>query len=160
MNTPILTPQEIAAIADMRTAWLRPEAAAVDALLLVQARTLWINDEQLKAIAKLLGLSPAWLDGLATFYPLIHRRPVGNKVIRYCDSISCWLMGAEEVASALRRRLGIREGQTTADGAFTLLPHPCLGACHQAPAALVNERLVTHLAPESLDLLLEGEDGG
>ncbi len=158
--TELLTPEETATIVKMRTAWPRPEAAAVDALLLVQARTSWIDDARLEAVAELLGLSPAWLDGLASFYPLIHRRPVGKKVIRYCDSVSCWLAGAEEVAAALCRRLGVRVGETSADGAFTLLPHPCLGACHQAPAALVNERLITGLTLQNLDLLLEGGDGG
>lgn len=159
MNAAILTAEEIAAIRRLRESWLRPEAAAVDALYLIQENHGWIDDGRLEAVAGLLELSPAYLDNLATFYPLLHRKPVGRKVIRYCDSVSCWLMGAAELAAALRERLGIAEGETTADGAFTLLPHPCLGACHQAPAALVNDRLVTGLVPEHLDRLLGERDG-
>jgi len=159
MSPTALSPEETAAIRRLRESWPRPEAAAVDALYLAQATRGWIDDERLEAVAELLGLSPAYLDSLATFYPLIHRKPVGRQVIRYCDSVCCWQMGAEELAAALRRHLGIAEGETTPDGAFTLLPHPCLGACHEAPAALVNDRLVTHLSPERLDRLLEDGDG-
>ncbi|GAB4360575.1 MAG: NADH-quinone oxidoreductase subunit NuoE [Methylohalobius crimeensis] len=155
-----LTPDEIAAIRKLAAAYPRPEAAAVDALHLVQDRTGWIDDALLEAVAEVLGLSLAYLDGLATFYPLIHRRPVGKKVIRYCDSVSCWLMGGEEIAEALRRRLGIGDGETTPDGAFTLLPHPCLGGCHEAPAALVNHQLYTRLDPGNLDRLLEDDHDG
>ena len=158
MSQTTLSPAEIAAIHRLRENWPRPEAA-VDALYLVQENHGWIDDQRLEAVAELLGLSPAYLDSLATFYPLIHRKPVGRRVIRYCDSVCCWQQGAEELAAALRARLGIAEGETTPDGGFTLLPHPCLGACHQAPAALVNDRLVTHLNPGNLERLLGEGDG-
>ncbi len=159
MNTTLLTPDEITAIRNALDTYLWPEAAAVDALYIVQKHHGWIDDDRLEAVAEVLDLSPAYLDSLATFYPLLHRKPVGKKVIRYCDSVSCWLMGSEELAASLRRRLGIEDGETEPDGGYTLLPHPCLGACHQAPAAMVGERLYTNLDPSDPDSLLEDSDG-
>ena len=159
MSTNPLTPDEITAIRKALDTYLRPEAAAVDALYIVQQRHGWIDDARLEAVAGVLDLSPAYLDSLATFYPLLHRKPVGRKVIRYCDSVSCWLMGSDRLAASLRERLGIGEGETTSDGAYTLLPHPCLGACHQAPVAMVDERLLTGLDPADPQGLLEEGDG-
>jgi NADH-quinone oxidoreductase subunit E len=89
----------------------------------------------------MLDMSAEDLDSVATFYNLIFRRPVGRNVILCCDSVSCWLLGADGVRQSIFERLGIRPGETTADGAFTLLPVVCLGACDRAPVLLVNERL-------------------
>ncbi len=159
MSPTALTPEETASIRRLLENWPRCEAVVVDALYLVQQSQGWIDDDKLEAVAGLLDLSPAYLDSLATFYPLLHRKPVGRQVIRYCDSVSCWLMGSETLAASLRGRLGIEEGETTPDGAYTLLPHPCLGACHRAPVAMVGNRLMTGLDPADPDALLEDENG-
>src|SRR5262249_28598428 len=95
------------------------------------------------------------LDGVATFYNLIFRRPVGQHVILLCDSVSCWIMGYERLQTHLRTRLGITLGETTADGQFTLLPIPCLGTCDHAPALMIDDALYRDLDPEKLDLVLE-----
>ena len=100
-------------------------------------------------------MTPDELDGVATFYNLIFRKPVGKHVILVCDSVSCWIMGYEEVRSHLLNRLGIQFGQTTGDGRFTLLPVPCLGACDQAPAMMVNDKLYGNLDPAKIDEILE-----
>jgi NADH-quinone oxidoreductase subunit E len=79
-------------------------------------------------------MSPAEVDSVTTFYNLIFRRPVGRHVILICDSVSCWIMGYEQVLNHIKRRLGVEIGQTTTDRRFTLLPIACLGACDKAPA--------------------------
>jgi NADH-quinone oxidoreductase subunit E len=131
------------------------QAAAVSALRAVQARYGWVSDERLFATAALLDLRAAELDALATFYALIHRRPVGRTVIHVCDGISCFLKGAAQVRDALRVRLGVNVGEVTADGAHTLLDICCVGACDRAPAALVGRRTVAPVDPRRLDPLLE-----
>ena len=130
--------------------------AAIDALVIAQRRAGWICDETLREIADLLGMTPAELDAVATFYNLIYRRPVGRHVILVCDSVSCWLMGCDRVAGALRARLGVGWGGTTADGRFTLLPMACLGACDRAPVLMVGEDTHGDVAPERVDRILEG----
>ncbi len=117
------------------------ESAAIDALMIVQKHRGWISDESLRAIAKFLDMSPASLDGIATFYNLIHRQPVGRNVVMVCDSVSCYVMGADSFAVKVQDHLGIKFGETTPDDCFTLLPIVCLGACDRAPTMLINEDL-------------------
>ncbi len=129
-------------------------AASIEALKIVQRQRGWVSDESLKAVAELLEMSPADLDGVATFYNLIYRKPVGQKVIHYCDSVSCWMLGAENVREHLSRRLGIGLGETTPDGRYTLLPIVCLGACDHAPALMVGDELYGDLDEVGIDTIL------
>ena len=99
-------------------------------------------------------MSTADLDGVATFYSMVFRRPVGQHVILVCDSISCWVMGYDPLLAALQERLGIGLGETTDDGRFTLLPIPCLGACDGAPAMMIDDDLHTGVDPDGLDDIL------
>ncbi len=129
-------------------------AACLEALKIVQRHRGWVSDESLAELAPVLGMSPAELDGVATFYNLIYRRPVGRQIILLCDSVSCWVMGEEALRRRIRARLGIDLGQTTPDGEYTLLPVACLGACDRAPCLMLNETLHHDLTPEALDGLL------
>ncbi len=121
------------------------QALCIDAMRIVQKRRGWVSDEGLRDIGEMLGMSPADLDGVATFYNLIFRKPVGRHVVMVCDSVSCWIMGYNRLRDHLSSRLGARLGETTADGRFTLLPIVCLGACDHAPAMMVDEDLHTDL---------------
>jgi NADH-quinone oxidoreductase subunit E len=129
-------------------------AAAVEALQIVQRRRGWISDEALREVAGALAMTPAEVDSLATSYDRIFRRPVGRHVIWVCDSVSCWIMGYENLLAHLKRRLGIDFGQTTGDGRFTLLPHACLGACDRAPVMMIDDRLHGPLDAEKIDAIL------
>lgn len=133
------------------------EEAIVDLMHEVQDAYGYLSDEGVELVADIAGVSPLKVDQLATFYNLIFRRPVGRKVILVCESISCWVMGMDNVFEHLKQRLGIEPGGTTADGAFTLLPVCCLGACHVAPAMMIGETLYGNLTPELIDEILEKE---
>lgn len=132
--------------------------ACIDALQIVQRQRGWVSDESVADVAALLEVSPAEVDGVATFYNLIFRRPVGRHVILLCDSVTCWVMGCERLREHLSARLGVGFGQTTADGQFTLLPVPCLGTCDHAPAMMIDADLHRDLAPEQLEEILQGYD--
>jgi NADH-quinone oxidoreductase subunit E len=129
-------------------------SACIDALRIVQEHRGWVSDEGVRAIAELLGMSAAEVDGVATFYNLIFRKPVGRHVVMACDSISCHVMGAEPLRAALIARLGVKPGETTPDGRFTLLPIVCIGACDRAPAMMIDDEHVLDVRPESLDGIL------
>ena len=131
------------------------QALSIDALRIVQQHRGWISDEALDDIGELLGMSRSELDGVATFYNLIFRKPVGRNVVYVCDSISCWIMGSQRLASHLTERLGARLGETTADGRFTLLPIVCLGACDHAPVMMVNRDLHLDVEPGKAEAALE-----
>jgi len=140
-----LSEQEIAEIEAEAAHYEKKQAASIEALKIIQKHRGWVSDESLNAAAALLDMSPAELDGVATFYTLIFRRPVGKNVIMLCDSVSCWVMGCEGIREQLQQSLGIGFGETTADGQFTLLSITCQGACDCAPVMLVNGALESHL---------------
>ena len=130
-------------------------AVCIDAMKIVQKHRGWVSDESLQDIAQLLEMSLDELDGVATFYNLLFRKPVGRHVVLLCDSVSCWIMGYNRLRERLCSKLGARLGETTADGRFTLLPIVCLGTCDHAPAMMVDEDLHRDLNPEKAEQALE-----
>ena len=135
------------------------QAVSVDALKIVQKHRGWVSDESIKDIAELLEMSAAELDGVATFYNLIYRKPVGKHVILLCDSVSCWVMGCDRMREHFTKRLGINFGETSKDNEFTLLPMQCLGTCDHAPAMMIDESLHRDLNEETIDAILESYKG-
>lgn len=151
----MLSPQEIADIEQEAAHYPDRRALGVEALKVVQRHRGWISDAALAEVGAYLGLSLEHLEGVATFYNLLFRKPVGRHVVRLCDSVSCWLTGHDEVRQALCERHGLFMGGTTADGRFTLVTIPCLGACHRAPAMLVDEDLHGPLEVDGLGAILD-----
>jgi NADH-quinone oxidoreductase subunit E len=101
-------------------------------------------------------MSAEELDGIATFYNLIYRRPVGDKVILLCNSISCWIKGCDNLQQRITEELGVELGETTSDNRYTLLPVTCLGACDKAPVMMVGDELHEDLCEESIIRILGG----
>ncbi len=156
----VLSDKEIDAIEHECSLYEIRPAAAINALQIVQGERRWISDECLYAIANMLGMSAAELEGVATFYNLIYRQPVGEHVIHLCNSISCWLNDYQIIADHLSKTLNIEFGQTTADGKITLLPNVCLGCCNKAPALMLDGELVESLNIEAINKLLQTLRGG
>jgi NADH-quinone oxidoreductase subunit E len=130
-------------------------AVCIDAMKIVQRHRGWVSDESLQDIAQLLEMSLDELDGVATFYNLLFRKPVGRHVVLLCDSVSCWIMGYDRLRERLCSKLGVGLGDTTADGRFTLLPIVCLGTCDHAPAMMVDEDLHRDLDPDTAERTLD-----
>ena len=128
--------------------------ACIEALTIVQEHRRWISDESLKEIAAHLDMSAEELDSVATFYNMIYRKPVGRHIVLLCDSISCWVMGYENIRDAVMQRLEINYGETTRDSRFTLLPNPCLGTCDHAPALMIDHDLYRDVTIDQLDDIL------
>jgi len=102
----------------------------------------------------MLGMTPDELDAVATFYNLIYRHPVGKHVVKVCDGAVCWILGSQNLMEYLEQKLGIKSGETTADGMVTLLPICCVGDCDHAPVMMVDDALVRDLTPERIDQLI------
>jgi len=132
-----------------------PRAASIGALKIVQKRHGWVPDGAIPAIGQLLGISASDVEGVATFYNLIFRRPVGRYVIKVCDSVACFLTGYEELRDEVCNQLGVGFGETTVDGRFTLLPICCLGACDRGPVLMINDETHFDVSPRDLARLLE-----
>ncbi|MBC7216768.1 MAG: NADH-quinone oxidoreductase subunit NuoE [Candidatus Caldatribacterium sp.] len=105
----------------------------------VQEKWGYLPKDVLGYIAKRLDIPSSTVYGVATFYAFLETKPVGKYVIRVCKSTPCHVRGATNVLEALKRELGIREGQTTKDGKFTLEVTSCLGVCGVAPAMMIND---------------------
>lgn len=151
----MLTDQEKHEILQELEAYPNKQAVCVDALKIVQKYRGWISDEAVSEIAGFLEMSAEEVDSVATFYSRIYRSPVGRHVILICDGISCMIMGYDAIYEHISERLGIRFGDTTKDGRFTLLPISCLGDCDKAPSMMINDELFNRMTIEKIDELLE-----
>lgn len=129
-------------------------AGCIEALRIVQRHRSWISDDTLKDIAEFLGMTTHELDAVATFYNLIFRKPVGRHVLFLCNSISCWISGYDNLRRDIESRLGVKLGETTADGRLTVLPIVCLGCCDRAPAVMIDDELC-QATTETLPGILE-----
>lgn len=132
-----------------------PRAASIDALKIVQREHGWVPDGAIAAIAEVLGIPASDVEGVATFYSQIFRKPVGRHVIKYCDSMVCFINGFEAVKTEMEKQLGIGPGETTTDGRFTLLPVCCLGNCDKGATLMIDDDTHGGLTPEAVTSLLE-----
>jgi NADH-quinone oxidoreductase subunit E len=151
-----LTPEEIHEIEHEKTHYPYAQAVGLEALKIVQKHHGWVSDESLLAVAEYLDIPPDDLEGVATFFNLIYRRPVGKNVILFCDSVACWMLGCDSLKGHITRTLGIDYGQTTSDNQFTLIPVPCLGDCDKAPTMMVGDTQYRNLTPEKIDQIIAG----
>jgi len=128
--------------------------ASIDALKIIQKHQGWVSDSALKALALHMKLPVADLESVATFYNQIFRKPVGKVRIHPCNGISCMLMGYRKVQQQLSQKLTIGEGETTENNIFTLISHPCLGACDKAPVIRINDTLHEYVNVDEIDTII------
>lgn len=115
----------------------------------------WLSAEAMEYVASLLNIQAIEAFEVASFYSMFNLKPVGRCLIEVCQTSSCWLMGAEDVVRHIEAKLGIKVGQTTPDGQFTLKTVECLGACGYAPMLQVGDKFHEFLTLENVDVLLE-----
>jgi NADH-quinone oxidoreductase E subunit len=131
------------------------QAACLPTLHLAQAEFGCLTDEVQQAVADYLGLPIAHVYGVVTFYTMFHQKPVGQNVLMVCTNVSCMLRGAYDILGHIERRLGIRPGETTPDGKFTLVEEECLAACANAPMMICGPEYYLDLTPEKVDRALD-----
>jgi NADH-quinone oxidoreductase E subunit len=134
-------------------------SALIPALYIVQRELGYVTPEGLEYVAKLLGMTPAQILEVASFYTMLYLKPVGKNVLWVCHNLSCNLCGAEEIIEHLEKKLGITSGETTADGNFTLLRQECLASCDTAPVMQVNDDYEEKLTPQRVDEILNKHRG-
>jgi len=129
-------------------------SAVMPALHMVQQEEGYITDEGLQAVAEALNMTTDDVESVATFYTMYYQQPKGKKVIKVCNSISCYLRNCDALIEHFQQRLGIKPGETTPDGKYTLMTVECLASCTTAPALQVNDEFVENVTIESADALL------
>ena len=133
----------------------RRRSAVLPALYLVQYQQGHVTANAMKYVAGLLGITPADVEDVVSYYTMFHTKPVGTFVLNVCRTLSCAVNGAERVTEALCATLGVEPGGTDATGTFTVLEVECLGACDRAPVVLVNDAWHERLRPEDVPRLLD-----
>lgn len=138
---------------------LFPEGKQKSALLRVlhiaQAHYGWLDVPVMDYIARLLHIQPIEVYEVATFYSMYDTKPVGKVKLEVCRTGPCAIEGAEKIISYIESKLGIKDGETTSDGIFTLKSVECLGACGYAPMLQAGEAYHEHLTEEKVDALIE-----
>jgi NADH-quinone oxidoreductase subunit E len=134
-------------------------SATLPALRLAQERHGWLPPEALRETADALGTTPAYCQAVASFYDMFHLEPVGRTLVEVCTNLSCGLLGAQQVLEAFEEGLGIRAGETSEDGAFTLRTVECAGGCGWGTVVAVNDRHRGPVRADDVPAIVEGLRG-
>lgn len=136
------------------------QSAVMAALRIVQEEKGYLTPELMDAVAEYLNMPPIAVYEVATFYTMYEQEPIGKHLVNVCTNISCKLRGSTEVVHYLEKKLGIKLGNTTEDGKFTLRSVECLGACVNAPVMQIDKDYHENLTDEKIDKVLElyGDD--
>jgi len=127
------------------------QAALLPALWVVQRERGWISDRNMAEVAEALGITPAYVKGVVTFYTMYHQHPVGRNFVQVCTTSPCNICGAEGVVKALLEQTGAKDaGATSPDGKWTIVEVECLGACGFATPVLVNDDFIENVTPDKV----------
>jgi len=118
-------------------------------------RSVAVTADGLKAAVDALGLTPAYCHAVASFYDMFHLAPVGEHLVEVCTNLSCALSGAQRVVEAFEAELGVRAGETTADGAVTFRTVECLGGCGYATVVAIDHRYREHVNADDVPSIVE-----
>ncbi len=131
------------------------QAALLPVLHLAQDEFGHLPDEALELVASTLQLPPSHVHGVITFYTMFHRERTGANHLMVCTNVSCMLRGGYEILGHIEKKLGVKPGETTSDGAFTLIEEECLAACANAPMMICGNEYFLDLTPAKVDVILD-----
>lgn len=154
MSVPV-RPETDRRIDDLLARFPQKGSALLPALYLIQEEKGWVSEASMEYVAGKIGLSPAFVSGVVSFYTMFHRQPVGRQHVQICRTLPCALRGADALMAHAAKRLGVKDGQTRADGACSLASVECLGACDRAPFVQINDREFGPVDPSGLDDILQ-----
>lgn len=153
--------EDLEQIEKIKSKYPEVQPAVMPVLWLAQEKFGHVDSDVQKLVADTLGLPRAHVHGVATFYTQYYKEKMGKYVLDVCGSFSCQVCGAQEIIRHLEEKLGIKEGETTEDGMFSIREVECLGACGYAPMLQVtNDQYVNHLTKEKIDKLIEDLKAG
>lgn len=156
IHEPVFVGEALAELERRFSEYPTKQALLLPALWMVQERRGWISEQAIGEVAEVLGLTPAYVKGVVTFYTMYHTHPVGRHFIQVCTTSPCGLCGAEETMQAILRQSGCAElGATSPDGRFTVIEVECLGACGFATPVLIDDDFIESVTPDTVPALLE-----
>jgi NADH-quinone oxidoreductase E subunit len=153
---PVFTGAPRAELDELLTHYPTKMAALLPALWIVQRERGWVSDPAMAEVAAVLGLTPAYVKGVVTFYTMYHQHPVGKYFVQVCTTSPCGICGAEDVVRALLKHTGTGElGVTSPDGRFTVIEVECLGACGFATPVMINDDFLESVSAERVPEIIE-----
>ena len=153
---PVFVGKTLAELQRIQTRYPTKQAALLPALWLVQDARGWISNRDVAEVAEVLGLTPAYVKGVVTFYTMYHQHPVGQHFVQVCTTSPCNLCGAEAVVQALLEHTGAKElGATSPDGKWTITEVECLGACGFATPIMIDDEFIESVTPGTVPELVK-----
>jgi len=151
----ILTDESVKRIRERAARYPSRKSAVLPALTVAYRQVGHLNDEIYREISEIIGVPHGEIAEASTFYTMFPKEPVGKYLIQVCHNISCALLGADSLIGYLEERLGVKKGETTSDGLFTVISVECLGSCATAPMMQINQDYYENLTREKVDQILE-----
>jgi NADH-quinone oxidoreductase E subunit len=148
------SPEEIEKIERLKALYPNPKSAIMPILWMAQKKWGWLSTPVMRAVAERLDLPYSHVFGVATFYTMYFKKPMGEYHLQVCTNVSCMLRGGEQLYRHLSNRFGIGHNERTADGKFSLEEVECMGACGGAPMIVINEDYHENVSIEQIDSLL------
>jgi NADH-quinone oxidoreductase subunit E len=155
MQTQVLSPDNLKRLELLRRRYPTSQALVLPVLWMAQQEHGWISPETMAGVAQLLDLHPGHVYGVVTFYTMFNTAPVGRHHMQVCTNVSCQLRGARAIMDHACRRIGVKPGERSPDGKWTVTEVECLGSCGTAPAAQINDDYHENLTIEKLDAILD-----
>ncbi|MCC6319505.1 MAG: NAD(P)H-dependent oxidoreductase subunit E [Gemmatimonadaceae bacterium] len=155
-HEPVFVGATKARLDDLLTRYPTKQAALLPALWMLQEARGWVSEAGMAEVAQVLDLTPAYVQGVVTFYTMYHQHPVGKFFIQVCTTSPCHVCGAEDVVKAFLQQTGCGElGVTSDDGRYTVIEVECLGACGFATPVMINSDFLESITPESVPEVLK-----
>ena len=153
---PVFTGKVLEELQGLLSRYPTKQAALLPALWIVQRERGWISDRNMAEVAEALGVTPAYVKGVVTFYTMYHQHPVGRNFVQVCTTSPCNICGAEGVVKAFLEQTGAADpGATSPDGNWTIIEVECLGACGFATPVLINDDFVENVTPDRVAELVK-----
>jgi NADH-quinone oxidoreductase E subunit len=150
----IFTPEELAEVARLKAQYPEPKAAIMPVLWMAQKKFGWLSDDVMKYISEVMELPQSHVLGVATFYTMYFKKPMGKFHVQVCTNVSCMLRGGEGIYDHVSHKYGIKHNESTSDGLISLEEVECMGACGGAPMIAINEDFYENVTPVQVDELL------
>jgi NADH-quinone oxidoreductase subunit E len=151
----MLTQEHLKRIDDLRQRYPTSQALVLPALWIAQEQEGFLSEETMKEVADLLKVPYGHILGVVTFYTMLHDKPVGKRHVEVCTNVSCMLRGSDKVLAHLEQRLGVKAGETSKDGKWTLSETECMGSCGTAPMFAIGDEYYENLTLEKIDRIID-----
>ena len=149
------TDQELSDVAALKAKYPHPKAAIMPVLWMAQKKWGWLSEDVMRYVGEVMDLPYSHVLGVATFYTMYFKKPMGRNHVQVCTNVSCMLRGGQDLFRHVSQRLGIGHNEATADGRYSLEEVECMGACGGAPMIAINETFYETMDKAKVDSALD-----